>query len=142
MIVALALHSLRVRYEIAVDCIMCCLLDMLCIHNFFFLQQTRHLEDDVSCSTVTKKATKRSDIKLKPRTKAVLEPRVDLYSPDPVKKAGRQGVRKVRKAMRPAVIESSDDDDDDDLAGTDGFVLQQHDKMPPRRGGKVRKCNK
>ena len=103
-----------------------------------------HLDDETTFSTfIAKKREKiRSDIKLKPRNKEVLEPRADKFSPEPVRKAGKKSAKKTRKARNPAVIESDSENEYQDAPYEDDFIYQAREKIPPKMGGKVSKRGK
>ena len=104
------------------------------------------LDDDTPLNTIiaNKRETRRSDIKLKPRNKDVLDPRADKFSPDLVRK---KASKKTRRARKPAVVESDsenmyEDPPYEDAPLEDQFIYQQREKIPPKRGGKVGKRGK
>lgn len=127
-----AVLTVRTRYDIAVQPNNVLLVRLAFASNYLFsLLQPDNFEEDVPFSKIIEQ--KRSAIKLKPRSKPVLEPRADKFSPDPLKKPGKKVVRRARK---PAVVES---DDDREEGNDDAYVLQPREKMPSRRGGKANK---
>ena len=106
------------------------------------------LDDDTTFSTFIdkKRQTRRSDIKLKPRNKDVLDPRADKFSPEPVRRAVTKKAAR-RKARKPAVVESdsesmSDDAPYEDAPFEEAFIYKPREKIRPKRGGKVSKRGK